>query len=128
MAIDSRRLFSADDTGQLICWDMRSNRTVAPAWRDFDKCEICDVPFFWNVKVQFERKVRILDQYTLYKIIREYKVVGVRRHHCRICGQSGNFFVLILRIMVTGVGIYLDFTHVPRRYSFGLSVSRILIF
>lgn len=71
LAIDSRRLFSADDTGQLICWDMRSNRTVAPAWRDFDKCEICDVPFFWNVKVQFERKV-----------------VGVRRHHCRICGQS----------------------------------------
>uniref|UniRef100_A0A914MRL8 FYVE-type domain-containing protein n=2 Tax=Meloidogyne TaxID=189290 RepID=A0A914MRL8_MELIC len=67
----SRRLFSADESGRLICWDMRAKRIMAPAWRDTDHCEICDSPFFWNFKVMWDRKI-----------------VGVRRHHCRTCGQS----------------------------------------
>jgi len=70
-AVESRRLFSADESGHVVCWDMRTNRTPAPSWRDTDKCELCDAPFFWNFMAQFERKT-----------------VGVRRHHCRTCGQS----------------------------------------
>lgn len=54
-----------------MCWDLRATRIVAPAWRDSDKCEICDAPFFWNLKVMWDRKV-----------------VGYRRHHCRTCGTS----------------------------------------
>ena len=53
----SRRLFSADESGRLICWDMRAKRIMAPAWRDTDHCEICDSPFFWNFKVMWDRKV-----------------------------------------------------------------------
>ncbi|KAI1702127.1 FYVE zinc finger domain-containing protein [Ditylenchus destructor] len=71
LAKDSRRLFSVDESGHLMCWDLKANRIMAPAWRDSDKCELCDAPFFWNLKVMWDRKI-----------------VGVRRHHCRTCGQS----------------------------------------
>uniref|UniRef100_A0A915CUG9 FYVE-type domain-containing protein n=1 Tax=Ditylenchus dipsaci TaxID=166011 RepID=A0A915CUG9_9BILA len=71
LAKDSQRLFSADESGHLMCWDLKANRIVAPAWQDSDKCQLCDLPFFWNLKVMWDRKV-----------------VGVRRHHCRTCGQS----------------------------------------
>jgi hypothetical protein len=56
-AKESQRLFSADETGHLMCWDLKANRIVAPAWRDSDKCEQCDVPYFWNLKVMWDRKV-----------------------------------------------------------------------
>jgi WD40 repeat protein len=52
-----RRLFSADESGRLMCWDMETKRITAPAWRDSDKCEICDQPFFWNLKDMWDRKV-----------------------------------------------------------------------
>jgi len=71
LAQDAARLFSVDDTGHLVCWDLKAKRIMAPGWHDNDKCELCDVPFFWNVKVMWDRKI-----------------VGVRRHHCRTCGQS----------------------------------------
>lgn len=71
LGVKSRRLFSADESGRLMCWDMKAKRNMAPAWRDSDRCEICDSPFFWNLKTMWDRKV-----------------VGVRRHHCRTCGQS----------------------------------------
>jgi WD40 repeat protein len=71
LAANSARLFSADENGHLMSWDLNAKRIMAPAWRDSDKCELCDVPFFWNVKVMWDRKT-----------------VGVRRHHCRTCGQS----------------------------------------
>ena len=80
-----RRLFSADESGRLMCWDMETKRITAPAWRDSDKCEICDQPFFWNLKDMWDRKVHII-QLKLFIII--FKIVGVRRHHCRTCGQS----------------------------------------
>ncbi|KAL3102019.1 hypothetical protein niasHS_003428 [Heterodera schachtii] len=71
LGADSRRLFSADESGKLVCWDMSARRIAAPAWVDSDKCEICDTPFFWNLRVMWDRKI-----------------VGVRRHHCRTCGKS----------------------------------------
>ncbi|KAH7699457.1 Protein WDFY-2 [Aphelenchoides avenae] len=71
LATEAGRLFSADESGRLMCWDLKAKRIMAPAWRDSDRCELCDVPFFWNLKVMWDRKT-----------------VGVRRHHCRTCGSS----------------------------------------
>ncbi|CAD5211516.1 unnamed protein product [Bursaphelenchus okinawaensis] len=71
LGANKNKLFSVDETGHLMCWDLNAKRIMAPAWKDSDNCQLCDVPFFWNVKVMWERKV-----------------VGVRRHHCRTCGTS----------------------------------------
>uniref|UniRef100_A0A7E4ZUI4 FYVE-type domain-containing protein n=1 Tax=Panagrellus redivivus TaxID=6233 RepID=A0A7E4ZUI4_PANRE len=71
LARNASRLFSIDDVGHLVVWDLKAKRIVAPGWHEKDNCEICDAPFFWNVRVMWDRKT-----------------VGVRRHHCRTCGQS----------------------------------------
>ncbi|CAD6195789.1 unnamed protein product [Caenorhabditis auriculariae] len=67
----SKRLFSADDSGRLLCWDMASRRKETPAWRTSDACELCSSPFFWNLTAMWQRKV-----------------VGLRQHHCRTCGAA----------------------------------------
>lgn len=51
-----------------MCWDLKANRIVAPPWRDSDKCELCDVPFFWNLRVMWDRKV------ILIKILKTLKI------------------------------------------------------
>uniref|UniRef100_A0AC34F2P7 FYVE-type domain-containing protein n=1 Tax=Panagrolaimus sp. ES5 TaxID=591445 RepID=A0AC34F2P7_9BILA len=71
LAENPARLFSVDESGHLVCWDLKAKRIMAPGWHDHDRCELCDVPFFWNVKLCWDRKT-----------------VGVRRHHCRTCGHS----------------------------------------
>jgi len=71
LAQDASKLLSVDETGHLVCWDLKARRSMAPPWKESDRCEICDVPFFWNLQVMWARKT-----------------VGVRRHHCRICGSS----------------------------------------
>lgn len=65
------RLYSADDTGKLVCWDMSANRLETPAWKNADSCEVCDTPFFWNLSAMWQRKV-----------------IGQRQHHCRTCGKA----------------------------------------
>ncbi|CEF59586.1 FYVE zinc finger domain and WD40 repeat and Zinc finger, FYVE/PHD-type domain and Zinc finger,RING/FYVE/PHD-type domain and WD40/YVTN repeat-like-containing domain and Zinc finger,FYVE-related domain and WD40-repeat-containing domain-containing protein [Strongyloides ratti] len=67
----SNKLLSTDCNGGFVCWDMAAKRMMTPEWRNSDKCDLCDVPFLWNVKVMWDRKI-----------------VGVRRHHCRTCGIS----------------------------------------
>lgn len=57
LAAAQDKLFSVDDTGHLMCWDLKPRRVMAPAWVDNDNCQLCDVPFFWNVKVMWDRKV-----------------------------------------------------------------------
>ncbi|XGW10453.1 hypothetical protein V3C99_012164 [Haemonchus contortus] len=71
IAPGAARLFSADDTGKLVCWDMSANRLETPGWKNSDNCEICDSPFFWNLSAMWQRKV-----------------VGQRQHHCRTCGKA----------------------------------------
>jgi len=71
LAQEASKLFSVDESGHLVCWDLKAKRSMPPPWRESDRCEICDVPFFWNFKVIWDRKT-----------------LGVRRHHCRICGSS----------------------------------------
>uniref|UniRef100_A0AC35U7E2 FYVE-type domain-containing protein n=1 Tax=Rhabditophanes sp. KR3021 TaxID=114890 RepID=A0AC35U7E2_9BILA len=70
-AKNANKLLSADCHGGFVCWEMDAKRRMTPEWKNSDKCEICDAPFLWNVKVMWDRKI-----------------MGVRRHHCRTCGIS----------------------------------------
>lgn len=53
----SNRLFSADENGTLVCWDMTAKRLETPEWKTSDNCELCDAPFFWNIRAMWDRKV-----------------------------------------------------------------------
>ncbi|VDN04595.1 unnamed protein product [Thelazia callipaeda] len=66
-----KRLFSADENGTLVCWDMIAKRLETPEWKKSDNCQLCDSPFFWNIREMWEKKV-----------------VGLRQHHCRTCGNA----------------------------------------
>ncbi|KJH42200.1 WD domain, G-beta repeat protein [Dictyocaulus viviparus] len=50
------RLFSADDNGKLVCWDMSAERLETPGWKNADNCEVCCTPFFWNLTAMWQRK------------------------------------------------------------------------
>lgn len=71
VASAARRLFSVDDSGRLVCWDMDAPRMETPAWQTSDTCQECNAPFFWNVTAMWQMKV-----------------VGLRQHHCRTCGHA----------------------------------------
>jgi WD40 repeat protein len=66
-----RRLISASDDGRVVAWDMNVHREETPEWRSSNNCEQCDLPFFWNVKAMWSRRI-----------------VGLRQHHCRACGRA----------------------------------------
>ncbi|KAI6242838.1 FYVE zinc finger [Aphelenchoides fujianensis] len=69
----TRNSFSADANGKVVCWDLKAKRTVAPAWKEADKCELCDTPFLFlsNLRTMWNRQR-----------------LGAARHHCRTCGRS----------------------------------------
>ena len=67
----TRQLISGSDDQTMIVWDMNAKRVENPQWREADKCEYCNKPFFWN-----------------YKLMWETKTVGKRQHHCRRCGAA----------------------------------------
>uniref|UniRef100_A0A914VE22 FYVE-type domain-containing protein n=1 Tax=Plectus sambesii TaxID=2011161 RepID=A0A914VE22_9BILA len=69
--LGKKRLFSADESGSLMCWDMAAHRLETPAWQSSDACQRCESPFFWNLRAMWDKKV-----------------VGLRQHHCRMCGQA----------------------------------------
>lgn len=73
LASDHSKLFSADANGKVVCWDLKAKRTVAPAWKEADKCDLCDTPFLFlsNLRTMWNRQR-----------------LGAARHHCRTCGRS----------------------------------------
>lgn len=52
-----KRLFSADEDGSLVCWDMTAKRVETPGWKTSDSCQLCDSPFFWNFREMWDKKV-----------------------------------------------------------------------
>jgi len=65
------RLLSAGEDGKLVNWDMSRNRLETPDWTESNNCQLCNRPFFWNVRSMYEQKQ-----------------VGLRQHHCRRCGKA----------------------------------------
>lgn len=82
LASAAKRLLSADENGNLVCWDLTARRMETPAWKNADNCELCDAPFFWNFRVMWDRKVMYL------RFANNVQVVGQRQHHCRTCGSA----------------------------------------
>lgn len=71
LAYGSKKLFSCDESGVLLCWDTTVARNETPKWQSSDNCQLCQSPFLWNVKEMWNRKI-----------------VGARQHHCRTCGKA----------------------------------------
>ncbi|VDP11070.1 unnamed protein product [Soboliphyme baturini] len=65
------KLLSADESGCVVCWDMNIQRQETPEWKTSNVCQCCGDPFFWNMKDMWNKKT-----------------VGLRQHHCRICGKA----------------------------------------
>jgi len=65
------RLLSTGEDGKLVSWDMSASRLETPDWSESDNCQLCNRPFFWNVKSMYEQKQ-----------------MGLRQHHCRRCGKA----------------------------------------
>ncbi|XP_023335194.1 WD repeat and FYVE domain-containing protein 2 [Eurytemora carolleeae] len=65
------RLLSSGEDGKLVCWDMSLQRLETPDWAESDNCQLCNRPFFWNMKSMYEQKQ-----------------IGLRQHHCRRCGKA----------------------------------------
>ncbi|EGD77073.1 hypothetical protein PTSG_07413 [Salpingoeca rosetta] len=69
---EEQTLLSLGTDGLLVIWDLKTQRTPCPDWEESDTCQLCELPFFWNVKKMWENRS-----------------VSVRRqHHCRICGKA----------------------------------------
>ena len=65
------RLLSAGDDCRLVCWDMAVKRLETPDWAESDTCQLCNRPYFCNLKAMYEQKQ-----------------LGLRQHHCRRCGKA----------------------------------------
>jgi len=65
------RLFSVGNSGKVICWDMSKDRKETAKWLEADSCQYCNEPFFWNIRQMWKEKK-----------------IGVRQHHCRVCGKA----------------------------------------
>lgn len=65
------RLLSTGEDSRLVCWDMASARLETPDWAESDNCQLCNKPFFWNLKSMYDQKQ-----------------IGLRQHHCRKCGKA----------------------------------------
>ena len=64
---NGHKLITSGDDRRIICWDLDVERVETPQWNESDTCELCGVPFFWNVAV---------------------KINANRQHHCRHCGKA----------------------------------------
>jgi len=81
------RLLSTGEDGRLVCWDMAKSRIETPDWAESDNCQLCNRPFFWNVKSMYEQKQ-----------------MGLRQHHCRRCGKAVCDYCSSKRTVLPGRG------------------------
>jgi len=68
---EHNRLLSAGEDSRLVCWNMAKSRLETPEWAESDNCQLCNRPFFWNLKAMYDQKQ-----------------MGLRQHHCRRCGKA----------------------------------------
>ncbi|XP_065888832.1 WD repeat and FYVE domain-containing protein 2-like [Dysidea avara] len=66
----THKLLSTAEDARIGLWDINTERQETAEWGEGGQCEKCGTPFFWNVKMMWERKT-----------------IGGRQHHCRKCGR-----------------------------------------
>ena len=85
----NRKLLSCGDDGALLIWKMDDDtlkkRKQVSKWLESDNCQLCGIPFFWNLREVWQRgtnwiKTRQTDESNGLPI--------ARQHHCRKCGKA----------------------------------------
>lgn len=58
IAYDSPRklLITCSADGHVGVWPMNVKRNETPKWTESSKCQICQLPFFWNVRAMWNQK------------------------------------------------------------------------
>ncbi|CAF0962387.1 unnamed protein product [Rotaria sordida] len=64
-------LITCSADGSIGVWPMNVRRNETPKWLESDHCQICQLPFFWNIQAMWKQKQ-----------------LGLRQHHCRRCGRA----------------------------------------
>ncbi|UJR28285.1 hypothetical protein I4U23_009533 [Adineta vaga] len=64
-------LITCSADGHIGVWPMNVKRNETPKWNESDFCQICHLPFFWNIRAMWIQKQ-----------------IGLRQHHCRKCGRA----------------------------------------
>ncbi|XP_066253897.1 WD repeat and FYVE domain-containing protein 2 [Euwallacea similis] len=67
----TKQLISAGEDGVIVFWDMNQPRQETPEWAETDLCQLCNKPFFWNIRAMVDQRQ-----------------LGLRQHHCRHCGKA----------------------------------------
>ncbi|CAM4880318.1 unnamed protein product [Rotaria socialis] len=64
-------LLTCSADGHIGVWPMNVKRNETTIWLENDSCQICRMPFFWNIREMWTQKQ-----------------IGLRQHHCRKCGRA----------------------------------------
>lgn len=67
----SKQLISGGEDSVLVFWNMDQHRQETPEWKESDICQLCNRPFFWNLRAMMDQRQ-----------------LGLRQHHCRHCGKA----------------------------------------
>lgn len=49
-------LFTYSADGQMGLWPMNVKRSETPKWLESDNCQICHLPFFWNIRAMWTQR------------------------------------------------------------------------
>jgi len=49
-------LITCSADGHIGVWPMNVKRKETPKWNDSDCCQICRLPFFWNIRAMWSQK------------------------------------------------------------------------
>jgi len=85
------KLFTYSADGQIGIWPMNVKRGETPKWLESDNCQICHLPFFWNIRAMWTQKqigLRQVKNKTQSCSIEIVKISSFFQHHCRKCGRA----------------------------------------
>jgi hypothetical protein len=96
-----KTLITCSADGHLGVWPMNVKRNETPKWLESDACQICHLPFFWNIRAMWTQKQIGIRQ------VRRFRFSFERR-----------FNLLFLRsiIVVNVVELYVMDAHKHERY------------
>ena len=49
-------LLTCSADGNIGVWSMKVKRDETPKWLESDQCQICHLPFFWNIQAMWRQK------------------------------------------------------------------------
>lgn len=59
-------LISCSADGRIAVWPLNVKRNEIPKWLESDHCQICRLPFFWNLRAMWTQKQIGLRQVRIY--------------------------------------------------------------